>query len=121
MNCSQCGSPNDDAARFCGKCGAPLGAPAATQRGTAPPPPAAATPAAPSVAAKNPTVALVISIFLGAFGGGQFYNGDWKKGLAMLGGTIVLGVPTAGLVPFGVWIWSMFDAYQVAGGKGKAW
>ena len=37
------------------------------------------------VTGKNPTVALVLSIFLGAFGVGQFYNGDWKKGLAMAG------------------------------------
>jgi TM2 domain-containing membrane protein YozV len=66
-------------------------------------------------------VALVISVFLGAFGGGQFYNGDWKKGVTMAGATVILGVPTAGLAPLGVWIWSMVDAYQVAGGRGKAW
>ena len=69
----------------------------------------------------NPTVALVISIFLGAFGGGQFYNGDWKKGLAMAAGSILLGIPSGGLVSLGVWIWSMIDAYQVASGKWKAW
>ena len=125
MVCAQCGSPNDDSARFCGKCGAPVGANSepATQRGGPSPPatPAASTPGAPAVTGKNPTVALVISVFLGAFGGGQFYNGDWKKGLAMAAGTIVLGVPTAGLAPFGVWIWCMIDAYQVAGGRGKVW
>ena len=70
---------------------------------------------------KNPTVALVISIFLGAFGGGQFYNGDWKKGLAMAAATVLLAIPSGGLVSLGVWIWSMIDAYQVAGGKWKAW
>ena len=73
------------------------------------------------VAGKNPTVALVISIFLGSLGGGQFYNGDWKKGLAMAAATLVLAVPTGGLVAFAVWIWSMIDAYQVASGKWKAW
>ena len=49
------------------------------------------------VTGKNPTVALVISIFLGAFGGGQFYNGDWKKGLAMAAATILLAIPSGGL------------------------
>jgi TM2 domain-containing membrane protein YozV len=73
------------------------------------------------VGGKNPTVALVLSIFLGALGGGQFYNGDWKKGLVMAGASILLGVATGGLVSFGVWIWSMVDAWQVAGGKWKTW
>jgi len=70
---------------------------------------------------KNPTVALVISIFLGGLGGGQFYNGDWKKGLAMAGISLLLFVPTGGLASFGVWIWSMIDAWQVASGKWPAW
>ena len=105
MFCSKCGSPNNDGAAFCAKCGAALGAAAATTPGAAPgatPAPETTTmrghaAAAPvrSVAGKNPTVALVLSIFLGAFGAGQFYNGDWKKGLAMVAATLVLGLPPA--------------------------
>ena len=129
MFCPKCGTSNDDSARFCAKCGAALAAAAAPAAGPATgPAPGAGTmrSASPSssgqvVTGKNPTVALVISIFLGAFGGGQFYNGDWKKGLAMAVASLLLGIPTGGLVWLGVWIWSMIDAYQVATGKWKAW
>ena len=127
MFCSKCGSPNDERAAFCAKCGAalaPAGAasPGATTAGAETTTMRGHASAAPrSVAGKNPTVALVLSIFLGALGGGQFYNGDWKKGLAMAAVTIFLGVATGGLVAFGVWIWSMIDAYQVASGKWPIW
>jgi len=125
MFCPKCGTSNEDSARFCAKCGAALAvaeAPAAaggagvgTMRG------ASTGSGGQVVAGKNPTVALVLSIFLGVFGGGQFYNGDWKKGLAMAVASLLLGIPTGGLVWLGVWVWSMIDAYQVATGKWKAW
>jgi len=124
MFCPKCGTSNEDSARFCAKCGAALAAVEAPAAGGGA---GAGTMRTPSpgggqvVTGKNPTVALVISIFLGAFGGGQFYNGDWKKGLAMAAGSILLGIPSGGLVSLGVWIWSMIDAYQVASGKWKAW
>ena len=129
MFCPKCGTSNDDSARFCAKCGTALAvaeAPAPTP-GTGP---GMATgtmrSAAPSsggqvVTGKNPTVALVLSIFLGWLGGGQFYNGDWKKGLAIAGASLLLGIPSGGLVTLAVWIWSAIDAYQVASGKWKAW
>jgi TM2 domain-containing membrane protein YozV len=125
MFCSKCGSANNDNAAFCAKCGAPLAAAAAGPAAPPADPGTMRSHAAPApsrtVAGKNPTVALVLSIFLGAFGGGQFYNGDWKKGLAMAAATLVLGLPTGGIVPFAVWIWSMVDAYQVASGKWPIW
>jgi hypothetical protein len=68
---------------------------------------------------KSPVLATVLSIFI--VGLGQFYNNDWKKGLAMLGGVILLAVPTAGVAWLGIAIWSAIDAYNVAKGKGKAW
>lgn len=128
MFCSKCGTSNDDGARFCAKCGVALAA-AGPQAGPAPQPPAdtgtvrtsTQPPAGTTASGKNPTVALVISIFLGALGGGQFYNGDWKKGLAMAGGTILLGVASGGLASFAIWVWSMVDAWQVASGKWKTW
>ena len=125
MFCSKCGSPNNDGAAFCAKCGAARGTAAA--RPAPAPAPQASTMRGPSTAptrtvvGKNPTVALVLSIFLGAFGAGQFYNGDWKKGLAMAAATLLLGLPTGGLVAFAVWVWSMVDAYQVASGKWPMW
>ena len=121
MFCPKCGTSNEDSARFCAKCGAalaPAEAPAAgagTMRTGSP------GGGGQLVTGKNPTVALVISIFLGGLGGGQFYNGDWKKGLAMAGASILLGIPSGGLVTLAIWIWSMIDAYQVASGKWKAW
>ena len=128
MFCPKCGTSNDDSARFCAKCGTALAAvdaPAATAGGASSGSGTMRTSSVGSggqvVTGKNPTVALVISIFLGAFGGGQFYNGDWKKGLAMAAATVLLAIPSGGLVSLGVWIWSMIDAYQVAGGKWKAW
>jgi TM2 domain-containing membrane protein YozV len=128
MFCTKCGSPNGDAASFCVKCGAPLaaaGAPRNTASQNATPDSATVrgqTAAAPkTVTGKNPVVALILSVFLGALGAGQFYNGDWKKGLAMALASLLLGVATAGLVTFGVWIWSMIDAYQVASGKWSTW
>jgi TM2 domain-containing membrane protein YozV len=121
MFCPKCGTSNEDSARFCAKCGVPLtpaevpASGAGTMRAAAP------GGSGQVVVGKNPTVALVISIFLGGLGGGQFYNGDWKKGLAMAGASILLGVATGGLVSLAVWVWSMIDAYQVASGKWKAW
>ena len=128
MFCSKCGSPNNEGAGFCAKCGTALapvaGAPGPSGPGAMPDTGAMrgqAQAAQRSAAGKNPTVALVLSIFLGALGGGQFYNGDWKKGLAMAAASLLLGVATGGLVSLAVWIWSMIDAYQVASGKWPIW
>lgn len=130
MFCSKCGNQNDDSARFCGKCGAliaqavdsspsPQNSPAQPVQGGTIRGPASSSGA--TVVGKNPTVALVLSIFFGALGVGQFYNGDWKKGITMAGASLLLGVPTGGLVSLGVWIWSMIDSYKVATGQWKAW
>jgi TM2 domain-containing membrane protein YozV len=84
---------------------------------------AATSPAGTAIAAapgeKNPGLALVLSLLI--VGLGQFYNGDWKKGLAMLGGTLILGPLTAGVAWLGLAIWSMIDAYGVAKGTTKRW
>ena len=142
MFCSKCGNANGEGARFCVKCGAPLSGlgdavtPPAASSGFPPP---AAAPAPPPlgdpgtvrtaatsstgriVTGKNPVLALVLSFLLGGLGVGQFYNGDWKKGLAMLAATLLFGFATGGLVAVAVWIWSMVDAYQVASGAWRAW
>lgn len=128
MFCSKCGNSNDEAASFCAKCGTPLvaaggtrsaaGATAASETATMR---GQAHPTQPGVAGKNPTVALVLSIFFGFVGAGQFFNGDWKKGLAMAAASLLLGIPSSGVVLLGVWVWSAIDAYQVASGKWSAW
>jgi TM2 domain-containing membrane protein YozV len=127
MFCPKCGSPNDDGAHFCAKCGntlAPAGEPAAA--GASPTGGTMRTASSSGgggqiVTGKSPAIALVLSVVLGSLGVGQFYNGDWKKGLTMAVASVLLAVPTGGLVPFGVWIWAMVDAFQVASGKWKAW
>jgi len=122
MFCSACGAKNEGAARFCLNCGAALGTAAAgptqaasAMRGTGP----VQSSGGVARSEKNPVVATVLSIFI--VGLGQFYNNDWKKGLAMLGGVILLAVPTAGVAWLGIAIWSAIDAYNVAKGKGKMW
>jgi TM2 domain-containing membrane protein YozV len=127
MFCSKCGSPNEVNARFCGKCGLALaggagaGAGAGASAADAGTARTTAAPAGRRALDKNPTVALVLSIFLGGLGAGQFYNGDWKKGLAMAAASLTLGLATGGLVSLGVWIWSMADAYKVAKGEWNLW
>lgn len=127
MFCAQCGSPNDDTAKFCFKCGA---ATAAAGPGPAAPPqpdPRMRGGAAPQTTAagprlatgKNPTVATILSIFIP--GVGQFYNGDMKKGAVMLGVAVLLGAPTVGVAWLGAMIWSAIDAYKVASGQSSMW
>ena len=122
MFCSACGAKNEGGARFCLNCGAALGAAAAgpaqtgsAMRGAVP----VQTGGSVTRSEKSPVVATVLSIFI--VGLGQFYNNDWKKGLAMLGGAILLAVPTAGVAWLGIAIWSAIDAHNVAKGKGKVW
>lgn len=123
MFCASCGTKNDSPARFCRSCGAALDAPAGspvsqlgTMRGVA-----AGGAARPATrrGEKNPVLAAILSLVV--VGVGQLYNGDWKKGLAMLGGVLVLAVPTAGLAWVGIAVWSVIDAYRVAKGEGRPW
>jgi len=61
---------------------------------------------------KNPVVATILSLLI--VGLGQFYNGDAKKGAAMLVGAIVGGGLSAGAIWLLVAVWSAVDAYRVA-------
>lgn len=135
MFCPHCASANDDAARFCVQCGRALpvaasapgtgGAPPTSRIYSAPPDPSYPTPppgaydVAQYAVGKNPVIALILSLLI--VGLGQFYNGDTKKGLIMLGAAIVGGLLTVGIVWILVAIWSAVDAYRVASGDGKLW
>jgi TM2 domain-containing membrane protein YozV len=124
MFCPACGSSNDEGARFCGACGGSLAAEggtatataAQTMRGT---PPARRPATAVVPGAKNPTIALILSIIIP--GVGQFYNGETKKGAVMLGALFVIGVVTLGAGWLVMAAWSGWDAYGVAKGTGKRW
>jgi TM2 domain-containing membrane protein YozV len=126
MFCASCGSPNDDTARFCHKCGASVGGvtpPAppgpdfSTMRGG--PTSTSTTVVKQYATGKNAAVAMILSLIV--VGVGQFYNGDMKKGGIMLGAAVIFGALTAGLGWLAIAIWSAVDAYQVASGKSPMW
>lgn len=124
MFCSSCGSPNDDAAKFCQRCGAPMAGghpppPPADDRIRGQAPPVVVTGEKKYAEGKNPTVATILSLLI--VGVGQFYNGDMKKGGIMLGAAVVAGALTFGLGWVGLAIWSAIDAYQVASRKSPLW
>jgi hypothetical protein len=105
--CLKCNFDNPPQAQFCAQCGLNFGE---TERGF-------------RQNARNPTVALLLSMFLPAIG--QVYNGDVKKAAAMWGGYLLSAVLAAFyigiLIWMGVWVWSMIDAHSVASGKTKPW
>jgi TM2 domain-containing membrane protein YozV len=126
MFCAHCGSPNDDTAKFCFKCGAATVAAGSGAAASPQPDPRMRGGAAPHTVAirrlatgKNPTVATILSVFIP--GVGQFYNGDMKKGAVMLGIGVLLGALTAGVGWLGMMIWSAIDAYKVASGQSSMW
>src|SRR3954451_3374635 len=123
MFCSACGANNESTARFCHACGTPMSVAVAA---VVPPGPDLGTmrtsnPVLPALAptGKSPVLAAVLSALI--VGVGQFYNGDAKKGAIMLGGAIVFGLVSAGLLWFAIAVWSAVDAYQVAKGNGRMW
>jgi TM2 domain-containing membrane protein YozV len=115
MTCPSCGGQNDDAAQFCIQCGKSL---LPTVRGGG-----SSSGVKTFATGKNPTVALVLSLVIP--GAGQFYNGDPKKGGAILGayllGCVLLSVVIGIFIMIAVWIWGMIDAYNVASGKSPIW
>jgi TM2 domain-containing membrane protein YozV len=124
MYCGKCGTPNNESARFCERCGLVLGeqAAAATAGGVSVPIPADVRvrgAVAQSSGETNPAVALTLSLFIP--GAGQFYNGDNKRGALMLGGALIslmLVAFTIGIFTgAAIWIWAMVNAYNVAAGK----
>ncbi len=72
------------------------------------------------VGQKNSGLALLCSFFI--VGGGQVYNGQVGKGIAMFGGALTMGLLS--LIPFvgwlfwlpvlGFYIWNLVDAYNSA-------
>ncbi len=123
--CTQCKAENEPTAKFCTSCGAKLGPPATRLEAKAPRRKAPQSRSPTQVGEKEyaynktPVVALILSLLIP--GVGQFYNGDTKKGALVLIGAFVLGAATAGVVYLGLWIYGMYDAYQVADGKTPLW
>lgn len=125
MFCKICGKSNDDTARFCRSCGSTLLAQPSAGGDLSDPVLRPAGPEATRFAVgKSPFIALVFALVPGL---GQFYNGDFKKGLLVLFLAIVtlfLVPETAcsSLLPFVViWLWGIANAYSVAAGKTPLW
>ena len=62
---------------------------------------------------KNPTTALILSIFLGGFGVDRFYIGHTGLGIGKLLTTLLLPVITFGLSFFFTWIWIVVDCFLI--------
>jgi hypothetical protein len=121
MYCPSCGAQNTDTAKFCEKCGTavvatppPTDQPETRMRGVDSVP----SRTSENVTGKNPTLATVLSLIPGL---GQLYNNDYKKGALMFLGALIGSPFTAGIAWPVFVVWSMYDAYQVATGKGKVW
>ncbi len=131
MFCPQCGAQEVEGARFCAKCGTSLLVSQSSEvvRGTVQTDDRVrGSGLGPSKYAvgKNPVMAALLSLILPGVALGQFYNGDIKKGLAMLAGSVI-AIPlwfTGGIgsvLDFGIWVWSVVDAYRVASGTAPLW
>lgn len=75
---------------------------------------------------KDPTVAVLLALFVPIPGIAQFYNGDAKKGLLIFAGSVVgwltSWIAGVGLVLVsGLYLWGAIDGYRVACGKAPLW
>ena len=62
---------------------------------------------------KNPTTALILSIFLGGFGVDRFYIGHTGLGIGKLLVTLLLPIVTLGISLFFGWIWIVVDWFLI--------
>ena len=69
---------------------------------------------------KNPTTALILSIFLGGFGVDRFYIGNTGLGIGKLLTTVLLAVITLGLSLSVTWIWVVVDWFLIINATKKA-
>lgn len=119
MLCSVCGTSNDDAASFCRKCGSTL----PRQAGALTRQPSMVPEATRYSVGKVPAVAVFFALTFG-FGVGQFYNGDFKRGILIFFLTsfaVAFAIETAFLSVIAVWLWGAVNAYNVASRKTPLW
>ena len=62
---------------------------------------------------KNPTTALILSIFLGGLGVDRFYIGHTGLGIGKLLTTLLLPIITLGFSLFFTWIWIVVDWFLI--------
>jgi TM2 domain-containing membrane protein YozV len=119
MFCRNCGTPAEEGAQFCSRCGASLQQQGAPE---SPPPPPAGTPISPpppppiGVVPKQKLVAGLLGILLGWLGIHRFYLGYNTIGAVQL----VLGVAglfTCGITTVAAAIWGIIDGVQILTGS----
>lgn len=118
MFCAQCGTSNEESARFCAKCGTALAAARAPAAGTGTMRTASPGIGGQVVTGKNPTVALVTRSS-SRLGWRPVLQRRLEEGPGDGRRLDPARLPSCGLVSFGVWI--LVDAYKVASGHWQAW
>ena len=115
MNCPNCGSFNPETSHYCNNCGVELNVDNKTIVQNNQYQPANRININSSFKnkkAKSPMVALVLSLLI--VGLGQFYNGNAKKGILMLGGALLGGIISMSILWWFMALWSAYDAYNTA-------
>ncbi len=108
-------SENQEYSKFCINCGESLTIVAPIDEGIRRSPSATKRYAQ----GKDPNLAAILSLIIPGLALGQFYNGDVRKGIVMLVGSLILSFTIVGVLI--IWIWSIIDAYQVAKGNQSLW
>ena len=117
MFCHNCGAKLDNSVKFCNKCGTKIVEEDSGTMNQKVNNHQRFMHNETNTNAKNPLIALILSLII--IGLGQFYNGDTKKGVIMLGVGIVSGIMSAGILWFLIAIYSAWDAWMVAKGEMK--
>ena len=65
---------------------------------------------------KDPTLAIILSVFIGGLGIDRFYIGDVGMGVGKLLVTLIIGGITCGLL---CWIWWIVDIFLIMGATKK--
>ncbi len=117
VKCSKCGTENKNESNFCINCGEKIIIETGrrNQKTHRSPITNSGSEVGGYAEGKTPVLACILSLVI--VGLGQFYNGDTKKGAIMLGGAIVMGIISAGIIWLALALYSAYDAYQVADGK----
>jgi hypothetical protein len=133
MICANCRCENRDGAVFCTGCGSKLAAAGDVAMNPADLPLIRSADKPQRLhtrkvaQGRNPFIAMLASFVF--FAGGQIYNGDYKKMLAVWAVYVVLAVVAfsgiaalpAAIGAFATWAWAIVDAYGVAKGTKGLW
>jgi len=110
-----CGKMNDEGALYCRACGWQLRPGKSSIAQPSPEPPKFPTD-------KSPVAAVIFSVVYPGLG--QFYNGDFKKGLMMviLAFAAAAAAPATAAIPLlAIWMWAVVNAYRVAKRRTPLW